>query len=196
MAAHAEMDPVEFRLKNLRDERMIRVLKAAANKFGWTPARTPSGRGYGVSCGTDVNTYVATMAEVEVDEQTGKMQVRRVVCAQDMGLVVNPEGARLQMEGCITMGLGYALTEEVHFKGGQVLDLSFSRYELPRFSWVPEIETVLIEADDSPSKGGGEPAIINMGAVIANAIHDVTGARMFFMPMTPDRVKEALAKRA
>ena len=91
------------------------------------------------------------------------------------------------------MGIGYALTEEVHFKGGDVLDLSFGTYELPRFSWVPQIETVLIEADDSPSRGAGEPAIICMGGVIANAIHDATGARLFQLPMTLERIKQAMA---
>jgi nicotinate dehydrogenase subunit B len=192
MAARAGMDPLEFRLNNLTDERMRGVLKAAAEKFGWTPAKGPSGRGFGIACGSDVNVPVALIAEVKVDKQTGDVQVKRVVCAQDMGLVINPEGATLQVEGCITMGMGYALTEEVHFKGGRILDLSFGTYKLPRFSWVPEIETVLIKADDSPSKGGGEPAIICMGGVIANAIYDATGARVFEMPMTPERIRQAL----
>jgi len=196
MASKAAMDPVEFRLKNLKDERMLRVLKAAAQKFGWTPSRAPSGRGFGVACGIDSGTYVAHIAEVEVDKNTGRVQVKRVVCAQDMGLVVNPEGARLQIEGCITMGLGYALSEDVHFKGGRILDLSFSTYELPRFSWVPKIETVLIKAEDISPQGGGEPAIICMGAVIANAIYDATGARLFQLPMTPERVREAMATPA
>jgi isoquinoline 1-oxidoreductase len=196
MASKAKMDPVEFRLKNLRDERMVRVLKAAAEKFGWTSSKTPSGRGFGVACGTDSGTYVATIAEVQVDKEKGHVQVKRVVCAQDMGIVVNPEGARLQIEGCITMGLGYALSEGVHFKGGKVLDLNFDTYELPRFSWVPEIEPVLIKAEDMSPQGGGEPAIICMGAVIANAIHDATGARIFQLPMTPERVKKAFASRA
>ena len=194
MAAAAGMDPVEFRLKNLSDPRMIRVLKAAAERFGWTPAKAPSKRGYGVACGTDAGTFVAAIIEAEVDAQKGNVRVKRAVCAQDMGLVVNPEGARIQMEGCITMGLGYALTEEVHFKNGKVLDTNFDSYELPRFSWVPKIETVLIDAKDSPSQGGGEPAIILMGAVIANAIYDRTGARLFQLPMTPERVLAALQK--
>jgi len=196
MAARAGMDPLEFRLKNLTDERMRGVLKAAAEKFGWTPAKGPSSRGFGIACGSDVNVPVALIAEVKVDKQTGDVQVKRVVCALDLGLVINPEGVKLQVEGCITMGMGYALTEEVHFNGGRILDLSFGTYKLPRFSWVPEIETVLIKADDSPSKGCGEPPIICMGGVIANAIYDATGARLFQMPMTPERVKEAVASRA
>jgi isoquinoline 1-oxidoreductase len=196
MASRANMDPVEFRLKNLTDDRMSRVLRAAAEKFDWTPSKPPSGRGFGVACGIDSGTYVATIAQLEVDKVEGYVQVKRVVCAQDMGVVINPEGARLQMEGCITMGLGYALSEEIHFKGGKVLDLNFDTYELPRFSWVPKIETVLVKAEDISAQGGGEPAIICMGAVIANAIHDATGARLFQLPMTPARVKEAVASLA
>jgi isoquinoline 1-oxidoreductase len=196
LAAEAGMDPVEFRLKNLKDERMVRVLKAAAEKFGWTPSKGPSGRGFGVACGIDSGTYVTTMAEVEVNKETGAVQVKRVVAAQDMGLVVNPEGAAIQMEGCVTMGLGYALTEEVHFKGRSILDANFDTYKLPRFSWLPEIETVLVENKDLAPQGGGEPAIITMGGVIANAVFDATGARLFQLPMTGERIKEAISKRA
>ncbi|MEW6746889.1 MAG: molybdopterin cofactor-binding domain-containing protein [Planctomycetota bacterium] len=192
LAIAAQMDPLEFRLKNLTDARMRRVLTAAAEKFGWTASPSPSGRGWGLACGIDAGTYVAHVAEVEVDEKSGGVRVKRVVCAQDMGLVINPEGAKLQMEGCITMGLGYALAEEIHFRGGDILDRSFDTYQIPRFSWLPEIETVLIEANDSPAAGGGEPAIICMGAVVANAIHDACGARLFQLPMTPARVLEAM----
>ena len=193
MAARARMDPVEFRLKNLRDERAIRVLKAAAEKFGWKPAPAPSGRGLGVAVGTDSDTFVAEIAEVEVDKRTGKVRVKRIVCAQDMGLAINPEGATIQVEGCITMGLGYALTEDIRFKGGMILDRNFDTYELPRFSSLPKIETVLLDLKDEPAHGGGEPAIILVGAVVANAIHDATGARLLQLPMTPERVRKAIA---
>ena len=194
MAAGAGIDPVEFRLNNLSDARMIRVLKTAAEKFGWKPAKAPSKRGYGVACGIDAGTYVAAIAEVAVDAAKGTVQVKRVVCAQDMGVVINPEGAKIQLEGCITMGLGYVFTEEIHFKGGQVLDTNYDTYEIPRFSWVPKIEAVLIENNKTAPQGGGEPAIILMGALIANALYDATGARLFQLPMTPDRVKAALQK--
>ena len=93
------------------------------------------------------------------------------------------------------MGLGYALTEEVHFQGGDVIDMNFDSYELPRFSWVPKIESVLIEADESPSRGAGEPPIICMGGVLTNAVYDATGARLFQIPMTPERVRKAIANR-
>lgn len=193
MAAAAGIDPVEFRLQHLSDPHLIAVLKAAAERFGWKPAKGPSKRGYGVALGIDAGTYVATIAEAAVDVERGAVRVKRVVSIQDMGVVVNPEGARIQMEGCITMGMGYALTEEVHFKNGAVLDKNFDTYEIPRFSWVPKIETGFIESK-AASQGGGEPAIIVMGAVIANAIYDATGARVLQLPMTPERIKEALRK--
>jgi CO/xanthine dehydrogenase Mo-binding subunit len=135
---------------------------------------------------------VAAIAEVAVDARSGEVEVKRVLSAQEMGIVVNPQGATIQMEGCVTMGLGYALSEEVHFRGGQILDTNFHRYEIPRFSGVPKIETLLVEANDIAPQGGGEPAIVVMGAVIANAIHDATGARLKRMPMTPARVMAAM----
>ena len=192
MAARAKMDPVEFRLRNLSDAKMRRVLQAAADRFGWKPMPPPSGRGYGVACGIDAGTSVAAIGEVTVDKSSGKVQVTRVVCAQDMGLVVNPEGAAMQMEGCITMGLGYALKEHIRFKGGEILDTNFDTYEIPRFSWLPKIETVLLDDPEAPPQGGGEPAIIVMGGVVANAIYDAIGVRLLEMPMSPERVRDAL----
>ncbi len=192
MAAAAGLDPLELRLRNLKDERMRRVLAAAAGAFGWKPGKAPSGRGLGLACGIDAGTYVALMAEVEVERASGRVQVKRVVCAQDMGIVVNPDGARMQIEGCITMGLGYALAEELRFAGGAILDRNFDTYALPRFSWLPRIEAVLVANDALDPQGGGEPAIVPMGAVIANAVFDATGARLYRLPMTPERVLEAI----
>jgi isoquinoline 1-oxidoreductase len=192
MAAKAGADPLQFRLKHLKDKRMINVLQAAAKKFGWKSLKPPSGRGYGIACGIDAGTYVAFMAEVEVERSSGSVDVKRVVCAQDMGVVVNPDGAVTQMEGCITMGLGYALSEEIHFADGEIFDLNFDTYEIPKFSWLPKIETVILENPELAPQGGGEPAIIGMGGVIATAIHDAVGAAVFQLPMTPDRVKSAL----
>lgn len=195
LAAAAGLDPVEFRLRNLRDERMRRVLEAAAKQFGKPFAKAPSGRGVGVACGIDAGTYVAHVAQVEVEEKSGKVRVRRVVCAQDMGLCVNPEGARIQMEGCITMGLGYALEERLRFRGGKILDRNLHTYKIPRFSWLPEIETVILENRETPPQGGGEPAIICMGALLANAVYDRTGVRLERLPLAAERIKEALARR-
>ena len=194
MAYAAAIDPLEFRLNNTRDPRMLATMKAVADAYGWEPATAPrkDGRGRGLACGIDAETYVALIADVTVDTDTGAVKVDRVVCAQDMGLVVNPDGARMQMEGCIAMGLGYVFTEEIRFEGGKILDKNFGTYDLARFSWMPEIDTVFVSNDDLPPKGGGEPAIINMGAVVANAIFDATGARVYRLPMTPERVLEAI----
>ncbi len=194
MASEAGIDPLEFRLNNLKDEKMIGVLKAAAEKFGYTSAKSPSGRGYGIGCGIDAGTYVAHIAEVKVNEKTGHVQVVRVACAQNMGRVINPEGATIQIEGCITMGLGYALTEEIQFDGGAIHNRNFDTYELPRFSWTPRIDTVIIDAQNEDPQGGGEPPIISMGAVVANAIYDAIGVRLYQLPMTPERVLKAIQK--
>jgi isoquinoline 1-oxidoreductase len=194
MATSAGMDPLEFRLKNLKDENLRACLKAVADKFGYVAGKTPGGRGIGIAIGTDAGSWVAHMAEVKVDKTTGKVQVIRIACAQDMGLCVNPEGATIQMEGCIMMGLGYTFTEEVLFEGGNIQNRGFDSYTIPRFSWLPKIDTVILERKNEPPQGGGEPAIIGIGAVIANAIFDATGARLYRMPMTPARVLEALKK--
>jgi nicotinate dehydrogenase subunit B len=193
MAARAGIDPLEFRIMNLDNPRMVRLLKAAAEKFGWTPAKAPSGRGFGLSCADYNGTYIVAMAEAGVDRSTGEVRVKRIVGAQDCGLAVNPDGTVLQIEGCLTMGLGYALTEEVHFKGRRILDLNFDTYALPRFSWLPEIGSVILDSPEVPITGVGEPSIINMGSVVANAIFDATGIRLFELPMNPDRVKAGLA---
>jgi isoquinoline 1-oxidoreductase len=194
LADKAGVDPVEFRLRHLTDKRMRRVIEAAAKQFGWKPARAPSGRSVGVACAIYLGTYVATMAEVAVDKSSGRVQVKRVVCAQDQGVIVSPDGSRQQIEGSITMGLGYALSEEVRFKDGEVRDRNFDTYQIPRFSWLPKIETVLVENPETPASGCGEPPIVTMGAVLANAIFDAVGARLFHLPMTPARVLEALKR--
>jgi nicotinate dehydrogenase subunit B len=196
MARAAGVDPLEFRLRNTGDPRMLRVLRAVARAAHWTPRAAPrrDGHGRGLAFGTDVGTYVAHVADVTVDRATGAVKVERVVCAQDMGIVVNPEGARMQSEGAITMGLGYCLSEEARFQGGRILDTNFDTYGFTRFSWVPEIEVVLVPHDELDPQGGGEPGIINMGAVIANAIYDATGARMTRLPMTPERVLAEIRK--
>jgi len=194
MAAEAGIDPLDFRLKNLKDEKMIACWKAVAEKFGYVPGKSPSGRGIGIACGTDAGTWVAMMAEIKIDKASGKVKVVRVACAQDMGLCVNPQGALIQMEGCIQMGLGYTLTEEVMFEGGNVKNRGFDSYEIPRFSWTPKMDCIILDRKDKPPKGGGEPAIITVGAVVGNAVFDATGARLYRMPMTPARVLEAMKK--
>jgi CO/xanthine dehydrogenase Mo-binding subunit len=172
---------------------MRRCLREAAHRFGWKAAPGPSGRGCGVACGIDSGTYVALMAEVKVDRAGGTVDVLRVVCAQDMGMVINPAGATMQIEGCITMGLGYTFSEELRFRGGRLLTDNYDSYQIPRFSSLPRsMETVLVKNDELAPQGGGEPAIVPMGGVMANAVFDATGVRLFRLPMTPARLKAAL----
>jgi len=193
MAADAGIDPLEFRLQNLSNARMIRVVKAAADTFGWNHSQRTGGRGRGMVCLDYLGTYVVAMAQIQVDKNSGRIKVERVVHAQDMGPVINPEGARMQIEGAITMGLGYCLSEEIHFNGGEILDLDFGSYKIPRFSWAPQIiETVLVNNHDIDPSGCGEPPIVGMGALIANALFDATGIRMNRLPITPEKLKERL----
>ena len=193
MAAAAGIDPVEFRLKHLgHDPKMHNVVKTGAERFGWTPAKGPSGRGYGFAVGIDVGTDVVVFVEVDVDKSTGHVQVKRAVCSQDMGMVVNPQGAIIQAEGCMLMGLGYALREEIIFKGRKMLSTNYDSYAITQFNMVPELDVFLVDSEDTEPHGGGEPAIVCMGAAVANAIFDATGARLYRLPLTPDRVKEAI----
>jgi len=194
LAAKMGMDPLEFRLNNLTNPRMRRVLESAAKQFGWKAGGAPTGRGAGMACGMYSNACNATIAEVVVNRATGAVQVKRVVMALDEGFVVNPDGMRQQAEGCVMMGLGFSLTEEARFRNGEVLDTNFDSYRIPRFSWLPKIEIVLVENPEKPALGGGEPPIIAMGAALANAIFDAVGARVLQLPMTPERVKAAVAK--
>jgi isoquinoline 1-oxidoreductase len=193
MAAKVGMDPLEFRLKNLSDQRMIKVVKAAAEKFGWKPAKAPSGRGQAMACLDYLGTYVAVMAQINVNRSTGRISVLRIVHAQDMGPVINPEGARMQIEGGITMGLGYCLAEETRFKGGQIETLEYSSYPIARFSWVPQIEPVLVENLEIAPSGGGEPPIVGMGALLSNAFFDAAGVRINQLPLSPQSIKSKLA---
>ena len=153
MAAKLSIDPVEFRLNNIGEKRLQRALSMAAERFGWKKGAAPSGRGIGVACAQDAGAYVVAIGEVDVDPSTGRIRVKRIVSVQDMGVVINPEGATIQMEGGLFMGLGQALTEEVRFKGGQIFDTNFDTYQIPRFSWVPKIETVLVENRDDTAAG-------------------------------------------
>jgi len=196
MALLAGIDPVEFRLKHLvTDKRQKRVLEAAVKQFGYKAGiKLPNGKGIGVACGKLYNTYAAGIAEVEVDKKTGAVKVTRFVNAVDSGTIVNPVGAMMQVEGCITMGIGSAMTEEIHFKDGEVLDHNFDSYEIPHFSSIPKIEVVLVENREMPPLGIGEPPTVVVAPAIANAIFNAVGARVRHMPMTPERVKAALPK--
>jgi isoquinoline 1-oxidoreductase len=192
MAHKIGMDPLEFRRKNISNNRAMRSLNLAAEKFDWQ-AKLPEGHGKGIAVGFDAGTFVSIIAEVKVDKSTGEVKVIRAVVGQDMGQVVNPAGADIQAEGCVNMGLGYSLTEDIDFDWGKVKDENFDDYQLPLFSMIPEkIESVYADAMDEAPQGGGEPAIISVGGAIANAVFDACGARVYRMPITPERVLAAL----
>jgi isoquinoline 1-oxidoreductase len=183
--AHAVgMDPLEFRLKNLKNERLLAVLKAAAEKFGWNQMKSTPQRGFGIACGTDKGGYIASCAEVEIDSSK-TVRVRRVVTAWESGAVVNPDGLRNQQMGAVVQALGGALFEHILFGDGRIRNPLFSQYRLPRFSDTPKIDIVLLDRKDLPSTGAGEIGLIALAPSVGNAIFAATGERLRNMPMAP-----------
>jgi isoquinoline 1-oxidoreductase len=175
------LDPVEVRLRNLDHPRFRRVLERAAEQFGWRGAKQPSGAGEGVAIGIDVGSYVATC--VQLDVQGTEVRVDRVTAALDCGLVVNPDGAKNQVEGSIVQGMGTALYEAIDFQSGHVLNAGFTRYRVPRSNDAPKIETLLVGDPETPSTGAGEPGIVPIAAAISNAVFDRTGMRHRELPI-------------
>jgi isoquinoline 1-oxidoreductase len=175
------LDPVEMRLRNLTHPRFRRVLERAAEGHGWQAAKPHSGKGAGVALGLDVGSYVAMC--VQLDVQGAEVRVERVTAALDCGLVVNPEGARNQMEGSIVQGMGTALYEAIDFQSGRVLNAGFTRYRVPRSNDAPRIETLLVGDPETPSTGAGEPGIVPVAPAISNAVFDRTGKRHRELPI-------------
>ena len=194
LAAKAGLDPVTLRRRLANDPRLLRLLDLALETFGWEPAPGPTGRGIGLACGAWRQALVVAVAQVAVDKTTGKVQVERFLEAVDVGLVVNPDGARQQVEGAITMCIGQALSEEIRFKGGHILDKNFDTYLLPRFSAIPRIQVVFADSGTTTTQGIGEPPVVPVAAALANAVFDATGARVTHVPFTPARVLEALKR--
>jgi isoquinoline 1-oxidoreductase len=190
--AHAlELDPLAFRLKNLKDERLRAVLEAAAKQFGWGKSKPADGHGFGLACGTEKRSYVAACADVAVDRKTGLVKVARVVTAFECGAVLNPDHLKNQIEGAAVMALGGALFEEIKFKDGKILNPRFSDYRVPRFKDAPVLETVLVNRKDLPSAGAGETPMVALAPAVGNAIFQATGVRLRSMPMAPNGFKGA-----
>jgi nicotinate dehydrogenase subunit B len=188
--AHAvKMDPLEFRLKNLKDARFRAVLEAAANKFGWGKTKPTADHGFGIAGGSEKGSYVATCAEIVHDKATGQVQVVRAVTAFECGGVLNPDLLKNQVEGSVIMGLGGALFEAIHFDEGKIQNASMRRYRVPRFSDVPVLETVLLDRKDLPPAGAGETPIVAIAPAIGNAIFQATGIRRRSLPMVPEGLK-------
>ena len=176
-------DPVEFRLANLVDERLALVLRAAAERFGWTTVHKNSGRG--IACGLEKEGRVATAAQVAIGPDD-LLTVIRLVTAYECGAVVNPDTVLNQIEGATVVALGGALFEAVHFNAGTITNGTFSDYRIPRISDVPPIEVVLLNRADLPSAGAGETPMIAVAPAIANAVFDATGRRLRSLPLTAD----------
>jgi CO/xanthine dehydrogenase Mo-binding subunit len=198
LAEQAGIDPVEFRLAHLADERAVAVLKAATDAAAWTPHVGKSGTGIGVSfalyAGEDApsGTYLAYVAEVDVDAATGGVRVRKMTCAIDCGLIINPDGLTNQVEGGVIQAMSWTMHEQISFDRKMVTNRDWETYPILTFPEVPEIVTVLVNRPDKPSKSVGEPVTVPVAAAIANAIYDATGARVRELPLTPDRVKAAI----
>lgn len=184
LAAAAGLDPLEFRLRNLKNERVRAVLKGAADRFQWSACRASATRGYGLACGTEKGGYVACCAEVSLG--SGKqVRVERVVEAWESGAIVNPEHLENQVEGAIVMGMGGALFEAIDFANGRITNPRLSQYRVPRFADVPRIDVVLLDRKDVPSAGAGESPIMGIAPAIANAIFSATQIRLRSMPLLP-----------
>jgi len=204
LAAKAQADALEFRLRHLSDPRLIDVVKAAAERANWDarPSPNPQSNKTGIASGRGIscvpysadNGYVAMVAEVEVDVATGRVGVKRIVVCNDVGPISNPDGLRNQMEGGALQGMSRALGEEVTWDDQNVTSIDWRTYHsLPLGFDVPKIDTVLINRPDKPATGAGETAITIIAAAIGNAIFDATGARIRQVPFTPERVKAAIA---
>src|SRR6266576_3641898 len=202
IAAAAGVDPLDFRLKYLDEPRAKAVLIAAAQKAGWDRRPSPkknsasgeisTGRGIGLS--TRNGTFVGTVAEVEVNRRTGAVHVKRFVCAHDCGLIINPDALRTTIEANLIQSMSRSLMEEVMFDRSNVTSVDWRTYPVARASDIPsQVDVVLLNHPELPPNGAGEPSSRNVPAAIANAVFDATGARVRQMPLTPARVKAALA---
>jgi CO/xanthine dehydrogenase Mo-binding subunit len=205
LAAAAGIDAVAFRLRGLTDPRGIEAIKRAAALMSWqarpspgsdTGAAVSRGRGFAYVHYKQNETYVAMGMEVAVERATGRIKVERVVCAHDCGQIINPDGVRAQVEGATLQTLSRVLMEEVAFDRDRVLSVDWASYPILWFSDVPELAIELIDRPTEPPLGAGEAVCTTVGAALANAVFDATGARLRTVPFTPERVKAALSARS
>jgi isoquinoline 1-oxidoreductase len=193
LAHAAKADPLAFRLAHLKNDRLRAVLEKAAQEFAWAGRRRQpaAGTGVGLACGTEKGSYVATCAEVEVDRASGAVRVRRVCQAFECGAVLNPANLIAQNEGCVMMGLGGALMEEIRFHDGWILNPRFAAYPVPRFKDVPQIDVHLVNRPDLAAAGAGETPIVGIAPAVANALFHATGQRLRSMPLGGKALKDS-----
>jgi CO/xanthine dehydrogenase Mo-binding subunit len=203
IAADLKVDPVDFRMRHLtNNKRGAECLKAAADKAGWQKRPSPApasvgniASGRGVAMTQRANTYIAIVAEVEVNKSSGQVAVKRIVCSHDCGLMINPDGVMNQVEGNVIQGVSRAMYEEVKFDtNGSVTSLDWATYPILRFPDLPDLDVVLINRPEMNPLGAGEGATIPPAAAIANAIYDAVGVRLREGPFTPNRVLAGMKK--
>jgi nicotinate dehydrogenase subunit B len=201
LAAAAGLDAVEFRLRALDDPRGAEAIRRAAALMNWQSRPSPGpnrnaavmrGRGFAYVHYKHSESYVAMGMEVAVERSSGRIKVERVACAFDCGQIVNPDGVRAQVEGSILQTLSRVLMEEVQFDRSRVTSVDWSSYPILRFPDVPKLDIVLIDRPTEPPLGAGEAACAPVGAALANAVFDASGARLRIVPFTPERVKTSL----
>jgi len=186
--AHAiGVDPLELRLRHLRDARLTAVFRAAAERIGWAARATESGVGLGIAGGVEKGARVATAVELRIHGDR-RLEILRIATAFECGAIVNPDGLTNQIEGATVMGLGGALFEAIHFADGAIENASMTDYRVPRITDVPPIDVVLLDRRDLPSAGGGETPIIAIAPAIANAIFGAVGVRLRSLPLVPDGI--------
>jgi CO/xanthine dehydrogenase Mo-binding subunit len=200
----ANADPVEFRLRHLSDPRLIDVTKKVAEISNWQPGVPPHkrvdkrgiarGRGISIVQYESIDGYAAVVVDITVSPKTGYIRVTDVYVAQDCGIIVNPDGCKQQIEGCVVQGISRSLKEEVRFNSRRVTSVDWRTYPIFRFTEMPRLHIALIDRPDKPAVGTGELVITNMAGAINNALFDATGVRMKTLPFTPKRVKAALAE--
>ena len=197
LAEQEGVDPVTFRRNMLTSNpRMAAVMDAVIAKAGWTPGVGATGRGFGLALGFDAETYVAQIAQVEVDQNTGEIFVKHVDVALDCGLVVNPEAVKHQVEGSVVLGTSSALREIIKFDNGRVTNPSFADYAPITMRESPTVDVVFVEDKTQPMTGVGEPAVAPVAAAVASAVYDLLGIRLYDLPFTADRVQAELQKKA
>jgi CO/xanthine dehydrogenase Mo-binding subunit len=203
LAHAAGMDPVAFRLQNITNDHWSMPLQAVANMAKWQPkvaaSKPGSGNvvtGRGVAIGGFANSAAGVVADIEVNKKTGKISVKHLHAALDVGLAVNPGLVENQMEGSLIQGTSRALFEEVKFNKTRMTNTDWSSYLPLRFKDAPNVSVAVVQRTDKASTGAGEPALAPTAAAIANAFFDATGVRIRTAPMTPARVRAALAGKA
>jgi len=188
LARDLKYDPLQFRITHLEKPRLIDVIKAGAEAFGWGKEKSQAETGYGMACGTVKGGFVATFVEVKVESESRKLNVRRVVTAFECGVIINPRHLKSQVVGCVLQGLGGALFEAVDFKDAKLTNPGLTSYRVPRFSDVPEMKVILLNREDLPSSGAGEAPIVCIAPALRNAIQDACGVKLYKLPMLPSGV--------